>query len=259
MRRIGGNLITAPVLSSTVIRIMLRDKDRDRAEKELDAVFAEYIPYRSEIFNPASEEPFFTERAEMYKKKLEKIEDRLMREAKIGSVASVEREMESNVEVKALLTERLNGLRDEYIRSHFKDNTELEAQMKMFTMEMRDLEDRNAELQSKSIEIRRIMREADLLQYSYETFARRAEESRINSATAQFSLSGEVSLLGGGTSSSEKVFPKPMLTLVLGLLVGIVCGCSLGFVAEFLDHTFKKPADVARNAGLPVICSIKKL
>ncbi|NQT93490.1 MAG: hypothetical protein HQ559_12080 [Lentisphaerae bacterium] len=259
MRRIKASLHTVPVLSSTVIKVVLRDKDGDRAEKELDAIFAEYIPYRSEIFNPANEEPFFAERAEMYKKKLERIEDRLMQEAKIGSVASVEREMESNIDLKAQLAERLNTLRAEYMRSHFKANDELEAEMKLLSMEVMDLEDRNGELQSKAIKIGRIMREADLLQYSYETFSRRAEESRINSATAQSSLSGQVSLLGGGTSSSEKVFPKRLLTLVLGLLVGIICGSSLGFVAEFLDHTFKKPADVARYAGLPVICSIKKL
>jgi len=39
------------------------------------------------------------------------------------------------------------------------------------------------------------------------------------------------------------------------LLVGLLLGCSLGFVREYFDHTFKKPSDVMAYAGLPVIIS----
>jgi succinoglycan biosynthesis transport protein ExoP len=117
--------------------------------------------------------------------------------------------------------------------------------------------ERNIELQRQSTEIQRISREAALMQYSYETFSKRAEEAQINDAIANARLPGDISILSRSTLSAVRVFPQIGWTLLLGLIAGLVTGCSLGLLAEFFDHTFKRPSDVVRYAGLPVVCSIK--
>jgi uncharacterized protein involved in exopolysaccharide biosynthesis len=259
MTRIRRNLKAETVLSSTVIRLSLRDRDPERAEKELDALLKQYLPYRYSIFHPENQEGFLSERAESYRKRLEDMETKLIQAAQVGSEAAVQREVEGNIDLKKLLSQQLATLRDEYVGSMFLKNDQLEARMKILGMQVKELEDRNTTLQAKAVEIRRLTREAELLQYSYETFARRAEEAKLNSATVGSSLSEEVSILSGAASSADCVFPQPLPTLVLGLIVGFIAGCSLGFVVEFLDHTFKKPTDVTRYAGLPVICSIRNL
>jgi len=117
--------------------------------------------------------------------------------------------------------------------------------------------ERNIDLQRQSTEIQRISREAALMQYSYETFSKRAEEAQINDTIANSRLSGDISILSHAAYSAVCVFPKVLWTLLLGLIAGLVTGCSIGLLAEFFDHTFKRPSDVIRYAGLPVVCSIK--
>jgi uncharacterized protein involved in exopolysaccharide biosynthesis len=259
MRRVRAGLKAEIVLSSTVIKLTLRDRDPARAEKTLNAMLKQYLPYRFTVFHPENQEPFLTDRAETYRKKLEDLEAKLIANAKIGSEAALQREVEGNIDLKKLLTQQLSVLRDEYVGSMFLKNEQLEARMKILDMQIKEIEEKNTGLHAKAIEIRQLTREAELLQYSYETFSRRAEEARLNSATAGPTLSEEVSILSGAASSAECVFPLLIPTLVLGLIVGFIAGCSLGFVVEFLDHTFKKPTDVTRYAGLPVVCSIRSL
>jgi len=127
---------------------------------------------------------------------------------------------------------------------------QLEATVKM-------IGERNIDLQRQSTEIQRISREAALMQYSYETFSKRAEEAQINDTIANSRLSGDISILSHAAFSAVCVFPKVLWVLLLGLIAGLVTGCSIGLLAEFFDHTFKRPSDVIRYAGLPVVCSIK--
>ncbi len=122
-----------------------------------------------------------------------------------------------------------------------------------------NVEARNVELQKFATQRNRKIREAELLQNSYETFTRRREEARINSAISQAQLSSDISILSRAASSAEIVFPIPLMTVLFGLLVGVLTGCSLGFIVEFLDHNIKRPGDVERYVNLPVICSIKKV
>jgi len=47
--------------------------------------------------------------------------------------------------------------------------------------------------------------------------------------------------------------------LFLGLIVALITGLSVGFLAEFFDHTVRRPEDVQKNVGLPVLCSFPSL
>lgn len=121
-----------------------------------------------------------------------------------------------------------------------------------------ELDKANITLQNQFVESQRIMREAELLQFSYETFARRREEAKINSAIEAANLSSYVTILSKAISTGEPVFPKKHVVIPLGLLVGFITGCSLGFVRDYFDHTFKTPSHVSNYAGLPLILSIPK-
>jgi uncharacterized protein involved in exopolysaccharide biosynthesis len=195
----------------------------------------------------------------VYRERLEGIEDEMAEKSAQSPASLIEKEMANNLDMKKDLETRLSGIRDEYIRSKFLDNKTIEARMQLLTMTIKDIEDRNSELQKRLFEQQRLVREAELVAFSFETFAKRGEEARVNEAIAKQSLSGDVSILSRAQYSAERVFPKRLLTLVLGLIVGFITGCSIGFTVEYFDHTFKKPTDVSRYAGLPVICSIREL
>jgi uncharacterized protein involved in exopolysaccharide biosynthesis len=113
----------------------------------------------------------------------------------------------------------------------------------------------NVALQTQLIEEDRIARDANLYKFSYETFSKRKEESRAVTAT---NVPSYISILSEAFPSDGPVFPKKGVVIPLGIVVGFIIGCSLGFLKEYFDHTFKKPSDVENYLDLPVIFSIPK-
>lgn len=334
--RIRSRMKTEVILASHVIRITLTDRDPRRAEATLDALLAQYMTYRVKVFNPSDQQVFLTERASLYKEKLEKIEDQLSAKAREASIALVDREMINNMDMKKDRLAQISALKDEYLQKEktvasfkkamdqgdvqffsflenrtindlgtqvmaasverskilreFQPDSEkvkaieeqiaqlykalrteatrlldlrvaelqaLESRIGQMEATVKTIGERNIDLQRQSTEAQRISREAALLLYSYETFSKRAEEAKINDAIANARLSGDISILSHAACSAVREFPKVGWTLLLGLIAGLVTGCSIGLLAEFFDHTFKRPSDVARFAGLPVVCSIK--
>lgn len=114
----------------------------------------------------------------------------------------------------------------------------------------------NIEMQKQIIHTEQIKREANLLQYSYETLTKRKSEVEINDLVApKGAATMSVSILSKAFPSDGPVFPKP-LVIPLGLLVGLITGFMLGFLREYFDHTFKRPSDVATYVNLPVLFSL---
>ena len=259
VRRLREELTIEVVPQSKVIRVMLRNGSQANAERCLDTLLNEYISYRSEVFNPQDQKEFFSRQCLQYGERLTKLEDQLAAAAEETAVTLPEVEMTHNMELKRDLMARLSLLRDEYVSSTFLRDRTLEARMTLLQMTIKEIENRNIELQRHVMETARVTREKELIESSYETFAKRGEEAAINAEIAKASLSADVTVLSRAALTAQRVFPNKPLTLVLGLLVGFLTGCSLAFVAEFFDHTFKSPIQIARYTNLPVLCSIKKV
>ncbi|MBI4614781.1 MAG: hypothetical protein HY720_14310 [Planctomycetes bacterium] len=134
----------------------------------------------------------------------------------------------------------------------------IEMQVEQVEKDIAALETRNATLQRNSTEIQRLTREAEILRFNYETFAKRGEEARIKEDITLANFSDDVNILSWAKSSAKVVFPLKLPTMAIGLLSGLLAGLSLCLLFEFLDQTIKRPADVSRAVGLPVICSIRK-
>ncbi len=65
-------------------------------------------------------------------------------------------------------------------------------------------------------------------------------------------------VVAGPEHTAELVFPRKTTTLLFGFILALIIGFSAGFLAEYSDHTVRRPEDVYRNLGLPVVCSIQK-
>jgi uncharacterized protein involved in exopolysaccharide biosynthesis len=122
---------------------------------------------------------------------------------------------------------------------------------------LQELSTRNVELHTYLVESQRIKRDINLIRHSYDTFSKRLEETRIQAssdANALFSIS----IISWPYFTNEPVFPRKSVVIPLGIFVAILTGCSLGFLREFFDHTFKKPEDGPKFAGVPTILTIPK-
>ena len=128
---------------------------------------------------------------------------------------------------------------------------------KVATLERRleELAARNIQLHGAVVEKEAIEREMDLFRHSYDTFSKRLEEARINVSSDASNLFN-ISILSRPFHSGVPVFPNPGTFIPVSLFVALLTGCSLGFLREYFDHTFKTPQDSEKYAGLPTIFSI---
>ena len=128
---------------------------------------------------------------------------------------------------------------------------------KVTTLESRldELAARNIQLHGAVVEKEAIERQMDLLKHSYDTFSKRLEEARINASSDASNLFN-ISILSRPFYSGVPVFPNPVTFIPVALFVALLTGCSLGFLREYFDHTFKTPQDSEKYAGLPTIFSI---
>lgn len=130
-----------------------------------------------------------------------------------------------------------------------------EKQQELLRDQIAAIDARNVDLQIHEIETDSLNRELELIGQSFSTFFRRNQESQIpNSVDGKVSLF-YVSVLSPAHSSGEPVFPNRPLMMALGLFAGFLTGFTLGFIREFIDHTFKVPRDVEQYLGLPLLFS----
>ena len=142
----------------------------------------------------------------------------------------------------------------------FKENFQeqmLIAQEKIITIQKRlqKIEDRNVELQKQFVSSKRLTKELELLQYSYEIFLKRQQESEVDNSIDASDLSLYVNILSRAMASDNPVFPTIMI-IPLGVLIGFITGISIGFLLEYFDHTFKRPSDVHQNTNITVLFSV---
>jgi uncharacterized protein involved in exopolysaccharide biosynthesis len=154
-------------------------------------------------------------------------------------------------ETLGLLRSEVEGIR----KSQAKELQIINQKIGNITNKINNFDKRNLELNREAKELKKIERESALIQQSYETFAKRREEAR---SLASVNVPSYISILTKAFPSNGPVFPRKEIVIPLGILVGLLVGCSIGFLRQYFDHTFKKPSDVENNIGLPILFSIPK-
>ena len=157
------------------------------------------------------------------------------------------------------IQERMGALRGEvaaYREDARRKLRVLDQQIRQVELEIAGYDDRNVSLEKQRIESGRIQRDSQVLAASFQEYSKRRDEVKINSLFGHDEPLSSASIMKRAFPSDGPVFPRKGVVIPLGLLVGLLVGCSLGFVREYFDHTFKKPSDVMAYTGLPVIFSI---
>ncbi len=247
------------VTDSNAIRLQFSGRSPKEAEQGLETLLDEYIQYRAEVFNPVGQDQFFEDRMEHYRKQLGELAVRIEGDGGDMSPAFIDRIIAGNMERLALLQQQRGDLEMELAVSTYVDNTLVATRLEMVKAEITRLQKETNQIQGKRLLADSVYREAELISHSYDTFAKRAEEAKINDSIARSRLAGDISILSRAADTAELVFPRKGSTLFLGLIVALITGLSVGFLAEFFDHTIRRPEDVQKNTGLPVLCSFPSL
>lgn len=157
----------------------------------------------------------------------------------------------------AQANQALKGEVNRYIDSQIAQLEGLKESIAQVQEHMSYLEKRNVELYQAIVVNNRINREIELLEESYTTFGKRFEEARISAETETDRLF-RVTILTEPQAGFTPVFPQKTKVIPLGFVLGLLVGCTIAFILEFFDHTFKRPEDVQTYTNLPSVYSISK-
>ncbi len=257
--KFSSHLAVIGVADSSAIQLRFSARSPKKAEQSLGLLLNEYIQYRAEVFNPVGQDQFFEDRMDHYRKQLNGLVVRIESEGGEMSPAFIDQIIAGNLERLALLQQQLGELEMKLAVSTYVDNTNLLTRIALVKAAVVQLQHETNKTQAQRLIADSAFREAQLISHSFDTFAKRAEEAKINDSIARSRLAGDISILNRPTGTAELVFPRKIITLFMGLIVALITGLSVGFLAEFFDHTVRRPEDVQKNTGLPVLCSFPSL
>lgn len=114
----------------------------------------------------------------------------------------------------------------------------------------------NEALRRNQLTYETMLQETAVLQRSYQTLLTRLAEATMDNQPEANAPNPYVSVLVAPRAFEDKLFPRPILVLPVGLVAGVMLGVALAFVKETLDHTFARPEDMREVLGIPVVLSI---
>ncbi len=166
-------------------------------------------------------------------------------------------------EVAMAIDEQVRNTADALKREASQYMKNVASQLKALETKIAFLEDTISGYETENLRLgkqlfvtNKMQAESQQLRFSFETYAKRAQEELVDGSLGSTGITTRVNILNRAFPSGGPVYPRPPLVLSLGLLIGLITGISLGFLREYFDHTFKQPSDVQTYTELPVLFSL---
>ena len=163
----------------------------------------------------------------------------------------------------ATLTEDIDGTNTVYqdiLSSVFKQQASvrgLDAQQSALEKQLGVAEKALNQLIEVGLEARRMGRSMALTEQNYLTYMEKMELARINREQEKQQLSN-ISIVEAPTMSVDNIRPRRLLNVIIGFFLALFGSITFAFILEYLDDSFKKPEDVERWLGLPVLAAIAR-
>ena len=84
----------------------------------------------------------------------------------------------------------------------------------------------------------------EIQESNYRKYSGSLEQSRIDQELEMQKISN-ISVVQKASCSLKPVRPRKIVNLAVGLFLGLFGGLGLAFFSEYLDHSLKKPEDIA--------------
>ena len=247
------------VVDSCAIRLTFKGRSAVAAEQGLETLLKVYTQYRAEVFSPPGQSEYFEKRIVYYQNQLDELVEGIQSQEGEVNPVFIDQVIAGDLRRLGALQQQLADLEMERATSTYVDNASLQTRIEMVQRAIKQLQKETNETQAKRLTADSVFRQVELIRRSLDIFAKRAEEARINDSIAREHLTGDISVLNRATGTASLLFPRKGLTLLLGMIVAMITGLSAGLLAEFLDHSIRRPEDVQNYTGLPVLCSFSVL
>ncbi|HXK10017.1 MAG TPA: GNVR domain-containing protein [Vicinamibacteria bacterium] len=146
-------------------------------------------------------------------------------------------------------------------------------QLERATAEVKKLEDRRADLERRITDLRarvedtprteqelaNLKRDYDKMNENYTTLLSKQLEAQMAGRLEQRWKGDRFRMLDPASLPEKPYFPKPVILLSLGAILGLFVGLSAALGAEYLDPTVKDSEDLASFLDYPVLARIPHL
>jgi len=104
-------------------------------------------------------------------------------------------------------------------------------------------------------EMQKLKREQVINEKNFQTYVEKAEEARITDDMNRLKMAN-ISVIQQAAVPAEPVKPKKLVNIALGMVIGMVSGLGLAFMAEAAAQSFSTPEQVENRLALPVLTAI---
>ena len=159
------------------------------------------------------------------------------------------------VRLQAMVNESealINGERKRIVARIHHDYQAAMGRERLLTAAMSGVKAEVGNLNQLLIRHNMLKREYETNQQLYENLLHRVKDAAVSAGLR----ATNIHLVDPAMTPAVPVRPKPLHNIVIGLLVGLMLGCTLAFAEEALDNSVKSPDDVEPLVGVPVLALI---
>jgi tyrosine-protein kinase Etk/Wzc len=131
----------------------------------------------------------------------------------------------------------------------------LDGQVQGFDATLRGFGGELARVPAREIQFARYLRQAELLEEIATLLQTRLKESEIAAAIDDSS----VRVVDPAILPDEPIWPKPMLSLLLSIVVGLSLGVGIAFAREHMDTSVRSREELQNVTGVPVLGTIPRI
>jgi polysaccharide biosynthesis protein PslE len=121
---------------------------------------------------------------------------------------------------------------------------------------IRSMDKQMVELDANSIQRGALLREAKADEANYLLYIQKREQERASDVLDKKSIA-DVAIAVPAVVPSLPAY-SPLFVMLAGLIVAVVLAFAAGFVADYLDPSFRTPAEVVEVLNIPVLASMPK-
>ncbi len=129
-----------------------------------------------------------------------------------------------------------------------------DARMQALSSLLTEIQQRLATLPDSQLRLSDLMREAQTKEQVYTNLLMRLEDARIREAARL----GDILIADLAEAPTTPVLPRPLLTVALAIVLGLLVGVGLALTLETLNDTVETPDEIQRLIGIPVLSVVPK-
>jgi polysaccharide chain length determinant protein (PEP-CTERM system associated) len=106
---------------------------------------------------------------------------------------------------------------------------------------------------------KRLERAVEVARELHDSLAKRSEMAKLTGALGRYETPERIKIIDPPADPTGPVTPGRALFVLGALIAGVVLGCGLATLLEFLDPTMRRLDAIAQATGLPIVATINRL